>query len=78
MVTGGSPGRMKSFAEHLAPILSIPVEDVEDIHRTDRYSFFKVGPVLSISVSLPFDKPTSAINLIIIPLGFYLSEKNTS
>ena len=50
---GGSAGRMRSFAEVIAKEINHPVQTAEqlDIHRTDRYAFYKIGPVLSVSVS---------------------------
>ena len=50
---GGSPGRMGSFAEVVAKEIKHPVNSKEElcISRTDRFSFYKIGPVLSISVS---------------------------
>lgn len=40
--------RMADFAELTAKEIDCPCED---IHRTDRFAFLKIGPVLSISVS---------------------------
>ena len=50
---GGSPGRMESFAEVIAKEIKHPVNSKEElcISRTDRFAFYKIGPVLSISVS---------------------------
>ncbi|XP_076456250.1 uridine phosphorylase 1-like isoform X2 [Babylonia areolata] len=47
---GGTPKRMAGVASHLARELSLP-EDVTSVltacgHKTERYSLFKVGPVL--------------------------------
>ena len=53
---GGSGKRMGSFAELVAK--EIGHHDIEkhqlDISKTDRYSFYKIGPVLSVSVSYLF------------------------
>lgn len=52
---GGSANRMKSFAQFIHQELALPgnMHDVTDIcEGTDRYSMYKVGPVLSISVSI--------------------------
>ncbi|CAI8040744.1 Uridine phosphorylase 2 [Geodia barretti] len=51
VVMGGSSGRMRSFAEVIAREINHPVQTAEqlDIHRTDRYAFYKIGPVLSVS-----------------------------
>ena len=53
---GGSGKRMGSFAELVAK--EIGHHDIEkhqlDISRTDRYSFYKIGPVLSVNVSYLF------------------------
>jgi uridine phosphorylase len=51
VVMGGSAGRMRSFAEVIAKEINHPVQTAEqlDIHRTDRYAFYKIGPVLSVS-----------------------------
>ncbi|XP_046903846.1 uridine phosphorylase 2 isoform X2 [Hypomesus transpacificus] len=51
---GGSANRMKAFAQFIHKELSLPgsTDDIIDIcEGTDRYSMYKVGPVLSISVS---------------------------
>lgn len=51
---GGSPSRMKSFIQYVAVELGLgrPGEDYPNIcSGTDRYAMFKVGPVLSVSVS---------------------------
>ena len=50
---GGSPGRMGSFAEVVAKEINHPVNTKEElsISRTDRFAFFKIGSVLSVSVS---------------------------
>ena len=53
---GGSGKRMGSFAELVAK--EIGHHDTEKhklkISRTDRYKFYKIGPVLSVSVSYLF------------------------
>ncbi|XP_067117179.1 uridine phosphorylase 2 isoform X1 [Osmerus mordax] len=49
---GGSANRMKAFAQFIHNELSLPgsTDDIIDIcEGTDRYSMYKVGPVLSIS-----------------------------
>ena len=50
---GGAPGRMGGFAERIAREIGHPKQDKKDldISKTDRFAFFKIGPVLSISVS---------------------------
>ena len=51
---GGSPNRMKAFAlfMHKELRLADSEEDIKDICAgTDRYCMYKIGPVLSISVS---------------------------
>ena len=53
VVAGGSVSRMSSFAELIAKELGHPQVTKEElsIAKTDRYAFYKIGPVLSISVS---------------------------
>ena len=53
VVAGGASGRMGAFAELIARELGHPEQDKEklNIAKTDRFAFFKIGPVLSISVS---------------------------
>ncbi|KAG9271673.1 uridine phosphorylase 2 isoform X1 [Astyanax mexicanus] len=49
---GGSANRMRAFAQFIHQELELPgnVDDIRDIcEETDRYSMYKVGPVLSIS-----------------------------
>ncbi|XP_035386401.1 uridine phosphorylase 1-like isoform X1 [Electrophorus electricus] len=49
---GGSPWRMKSFAEYIAGELGLAVPNAEYpniCESTDRYAMYKVGPVLSVS-----------------------------
>ena len=51
---GGSPWRMKSFIEYIAGELGLedPKSEYPNICAgTDRYAMYKVGPVLSVSVS---------------------------
>ena len=48
VVTGGSSDRMKSFADFIAQETGY---QKEELTKTDRFVFFKIGPVLSISVS---------------------------
>ena len=51
---GGSPWRMKSFIEYIAGELSLedPKAEYPNICAgTDRYAMYKIGPVLSVSVS---------------------------
>lgn len=54
VVMGGSSTRMGSFAEFIAKELDHPktTRDELSISKTDRFAFFKIGPVLSTSVSL--------------------------
>ncbi|XP_078271313.1 uridine phosphorylase 1-like isoform X4 [Rhinoraja longicauda] len=50
--TGGSPWRMKSFAQYMNALLGLgsPTADIPDIcAHTDRFSMYKVGPVLAVS-----------------------------
>ena len=49
---GGSSSRMKVFAEYMAQELSLQDAKLDDLCTTDRYSMYKIGPVLSISVSI--------------------------
>ena len=51
---GGSPTRMEAFAKYMAKELGLdhPGAEYPNIWGgTDRYAMFKVGPVLSVSVS---------------------------
>ena len=50
-VHGGSSSRMQGFAEFLVQELHMSDAKLEDLCTTDRYCMYKVGPVLSISVS---------------------------
>ena len=43
---------MKVFAEYMAQELSLQDAKLDDLCTTDRYSMYKIGPVLSISVSI--------------------------
>lgn len=54
VVAGGSASRMGSFAELIAREINHPkiTKGELDISKTDRFAFYKIGPVLSISVSL--------------------------
>lgn len=53
---GGSPGRMKAFAFYMVKQLKYKItagQTLEDISKgSDRYVLYKVGPVLSVSVSM--------------------------
>lgn len=53
---GGSPSRMKSFAFYMVKELKYKLlagQTLEDISKgSDRYVLYKVGPVLSVSVSV--------------------------
>ena len=64
---GGSANRMGSFAELIAK--EIGHHDVErhqlDISKTDRFSFYKIGPVISVNVSNMFISFHSSIHLFI-------------
>ena len=48
---GGTLTRMKSFAKYMAQELNIEFNDVDLTEASHRYSMFKVGPVLSVTVS---------------------------
>ena len=52
---GGSPTRMKLFAELLVTELGVKIPAGQALyniaHGSDRYVLYKVGPVLSVSVS---------------------------
>ena len=50
VVMGGSAKRMASFAELVAEKI-VPKQKVLEMTKTDRYSFYKIGPVISVSVS---------------------------
>lgn len=54
---GGSPKRMKKIAEILLKALDIQLPCGTGLANiactTDRYEMYKVGPILSVSVSLP-------------------------
>ena len=49
---GGAPKRMGSFAEMIAKEIGHEVTDKDQLNqsKTDRFAFYKIGPVLSISV----------------------------
>src|SRR5699024_3515124 len=49
---GGAVKRMREFAEKVAKVLAIDEPLVDLTQASNRYSMFKVGPVLSISVML--------------------------
>ena len=53
MVAGGSADRVGNFAELIAKEINHPVITKEelDISKGDRFAFYKIGPVLSVSVS---------------------------
>lgn len=65
---GGSPNRMRSFAQFMHKELGLEGdgEDLADICAgTDRYAMYRVGPVLSISVSAALGaqpRPVSALS----------------
>ncbi|CAG5130568.1 unnamed protein product [Candidula unifasciata] len=50
---GGSPNRMRAFAEYLVPELKIKIPAGQTLcniaHGSDRYVLYKVGPVISVS-----------------------------
>lgn len=50
---GGSSGRMGVFAEMVAKAIGHHKTELKelDLSRTDRFSFYKIGPVISVSVS---------------------------
>ena len=49
---GGSSKRMKSFAGVIAKAINHPQTEPDhlEIDRSDRFSFYKIGPVISVSV----------------------------
>ena len=47
---GGSSNRMASFAELVAK--EIGHLTVENMTKTDRYSLYKIGPVISVNVRM--------------------------
>ena len=49
---GGTLKRMKSFAQYMAQELGIPFNNEDLTLASHRYSMFKVGPVLSVTVSI--------------------------
>ena len=50
---GGSAKRMASFAELIAKTIGHHTTDLKDLNmsKTDRFSFYKIGPVISVNVS---------------------------
>lgn len=50
---GGSGGRMRKVANALAEEFHLSDDEKKqiDMSRTDRFLFYKVGPILSVSVS---------------------------
>jgi len=50
---GGSGGRMRKVADALAEEFHLSDDEKKgiDMSRTDRFLFYKVGPILSVSVS---------------------------
>lgn len=66
---GGSANRMRSFAQFIHQQLDLPgnADDIRDIcEGTDRYSMYKVGPVLSISVSLFSTCGTETVCVLVV------------
>ena len=47
---GGTHKRMKSFAQYIAKELGFPFNNEDLTQASHRYSMFKVGPVLSVTV----------------------------
>ena len=49
---GGSAKRMGMFAEVIAKAIGHPKKEMVelDISKSDRFSFYKIGPVLSVNV----------------------------
>lgn len=56
VIMGGSSKRMRNFSQYLVDHLPAPLPtgtQLQDItEKANRYSMFKVGPVLAVSVSL--------------------------
>lgn len=52
---GGTLNRMKSFAQFMAKQLNLEFNDVDLTEASNRYSMFKVGPVLSVTVTMSVD-----------------------
>ena len=70
MCFGGSPTRMLKFAYFIAKEINYklpPGQDFSNIaHGSDRYVLYKIGPVLSVSVSLLLLLPRkSTINFLL-------------
>lgn len=55
VIMGGSSKRMQKFAYYIKDLLNIEIPtgcDLIDItEKSNRYSIYKIGPVLSVSVS---------------------------
>lgn len=51
---GGTKYRMKEFAKHMAKVLNIDYEANNLSKHSHRYAMYKVGPVISVSVSKVF------------------------
>lgn len=50
---GGTKKRMKDFAEYIANVLQLPNEGLVNITKNShRYAMYKIGPVLSVNVSI--------------------------
>ena len=49
---GGTLKRMKGFAEYMAKELGVPFNNEDLTQASHRYSMFKVGPVLSVTVNI--------------------------
>ena len=64
---GGSPSRMQKFAEYMVEALNYKLpagQGLTDIAQgSDRYVLYKVGPVLSVSVSEPICPSAKALAL---------------
>lgn len=70
---GGSPNRMKAFAVFMHKELGLEGDskDMKDICAgTDRYCMYKVGPVLSISVSTCWGTRNVSISITTVSSGF--------
>ena len=50
---GGSAKRMANFAEFIAKEIGHHTTELKqlDMSKTDRFSFYKIGPVISVNVS---------------------------
>jgi uridine phosphorylase len=62
VITGGSSGRMKKFADLIGKTIG---KDVEDLTRGDRFVFFKIGPVISINHGMGVPSITILLHEII-------------